>query len=306
VQIHFMLLENNSKTVFLPWATNDLQSLREDLMQTLKKAGFKVLPEGPLPNSEEAFKKAVNDALLISTCSIHILGNEFGPCFKSDSSLSFSKFQFIKSKEKTLNKKQDFKLFVWHPVLTGEKEIESEQLSFINELENNIEVDMTYSNTPSTIQLADDIRSILQVNEKIVYDLMNADIFFINNLVDETSAAEVLDMLSDIVNVEKLSIRQDSGIDYAELSTQQIKKSKMAVVYFKNSSEWAIPFAQQIWKNTGGATSSAPILVIGDEDPETNKYKKISAPKIISVVVMGVLIPLEIKFQFDKLIEVLE
>ena len=110
-------------------------------------------------------------------------------------------------------------------------------------------------------------------------------------------------MVGDIVDVEKLNIIQDSDMDYSEYCSQQIGKSKLAVVYFKDTSDWALPFAQQIWKKVGGATSHTPILLIGDEDPNTNLSKKLKAPKIISLIVAGELIPLEIKVQYDKVLE---
>ena len=74
----------------------------------------------------------------------------------------------------------------------------------------------------------------------------------------------------------------------------------MAVVYFKESADWALPFAQQIWKKLGGAAAKTPILLIGDEDPDTNMNKKFKAPKVISLVMAGILIPLEIKVTYDK------
>ena len=74
-------------------------------------------------------------------------------------------------------------------------------------------------------------------------------------------------------------------------------------MYFKETSDWALPFAQQIWKKVGGASSHTPILLIGDEDPETNMNKKFKAPKVISLIVSGELIPLEIKVNYDKALE---
>jgi hypothetical protein len=288
------------KTVFLPWVTPDAEQVRDELMFTLFKAGFKVLPLGPCPSDENQFKNEVNDSLSKSNCSIHIVGNLFGKTLTSQASVSYVQFQFERAKEKADAGKHAFKIFVWQPTLAGSAEPEDAQQDFINDLENNIEANMTYSNAPSTIQLTDDIRSMLTVAEKPSFDLKNADIFFINNLIDEISAADILDMLSDVTDIEKLSIKQDSDTDYAELTSQQMSKSKLAVVYFKESSDWALPFAQQIWKKVGGAASNTPILVIGDEVPDINKNKKINAPKIISIIVAGELIPLEIKFQFDK------
>jgi hypothetical protein len=192
---------------------------------------------------------------------------------------------------------------VWHPE-TGQSISDSNQLGFINDLQNNIEANMTYTNTPSSIQLADDLRSMLEVTEKPQLQLNNTEIFFISNLVDDLTAEEITDMLSDVTQIEKLAIEQDSETDYAELSSQQISKSKLAVVYFKESADWAIPFAQQIWKKVGGAATGTPILVIGDEDPDTNKNKSFRAPKVISMIMAGELIPLEIKVQYDKTVGV--
>ncbi|MCE9539401.1 MAG: hypothetical protein K8R85_09305, partial [Bacteroidetes bacterium] len=95
---------------------------------------------------------------------------------------------------------------------------------------------------------------------------------------------------------------QDSDTDYSDLCKQQISKSKLAVIYFKESADWALPFAQQVWKKIGGATSHTPILLIGDIDPHTNTNKKFNAPKVISLIVAGELIPLEIKIQYDKVV----
>jgi hypothetical protein len=110
-------------------------------------------------------------------------------------------------------------------------------------------------------------------------------------------------MLSDIIPVEKLTIMQDSDNDYGDLSVRSINNSKLAVVFFKESAEWAIPFVQQIWKKAGGASCAAPILLIGTDDPGTNMNKKFSAPKVISMIVNNDLVPLEIKMQYDKVVE---
>ena len=53
----------------------------------------------------------------------------------------------------------------------------------------------------------------------------------------------------------------------------------------------------------GGASSHTPILLIGDDEPDENMNKKFTAPKIISLIVAGDLIPLEIKVQYDKVLE---
>lgn len=288
---------NPNVTVFLSLCSEGQSALRNELSSVLQRAGMTVVADqkdftqGSLPS--------ISEQLSSSNCSIHILFPEYQPL--SDTGVSVSKFQFQEAK-KYLLLNPDFKIFVWQPPSTDLLNIESLQLDFINEVKNNISKSMVYSNVVSAIQLADDIRSLMEKKELISFDLNSTDIFLISNQLDEIEANEILDMLSDIVPVEKLNIIQDSDTDYSELCKQQISKSKLAVIYFKESADWALPFAQQVWKKIGGATSHTPILLIGDVDPQTNTNKKFNAPKVISLIVAGELIPLEIKIQYDKVV----
>ena len=289
------------KTVYLAYASPDMEALREELLFTLFNAGFNVLPLGEPGPDENQWKLQLLDDLNSSICSIHLVGNEYGREMHSENGKSLAAYQYEHARNQ-LAQGKNFRIFVWHPN-THTESTDPKQLSFIAELQNNIAANMTYTNTPSSIQLADDLRSMLEVTEKPSLELHNTEIFFISNMIDDLSAEEITDMLSDVTNIEKMAIEQDSGTDYAELSSQQIAKSKLAVVYFKDSADWAIPFAQQVWKKIGGAATKTPILVIGDEDPDTNKNKGFKAPKVISMVMAGELIPLEIKVQYDKAVE---
>jgi hypothetical protein len=291
----------DNKSIYLAYTTPDMETLREELMFTLFKAGFKVLPMGEPDSNDEVLKSKIAGDLSQCKSSIHLIGAEYGRILLNDGGVSLSQYQYNKAKE-SLQKGNNFRIFVWHPE-TGKQITDQKQQDLINDLQNNIEANMTYTNTPSSIQLADDLRSMMEVTDKPQMQLNNTEIFFISNLIDDLTAEEITDMLSDVTQIEKLAIEQDSDTDYAELSSQQINKSKLAVVYFKDSADWAIPFAQQIWKKVGGAAATTPILVIGDEDPDTNKSKGFKAPKVISMVMAGELIPLEIKVQYDKVLE---
>jgi hypothetical protein len=291
----------DNKTVYLAYTTPDMELLREELMFTLFKAGFKVLPMGEPDSNEVTLKSKIANDLAQCKSSIHLIGADFGRTLATEGGMSLANYQYNKAKD-CLQKGNNFRIFVWHPE-TGQQIADPKQQALINDLQNNIEANMTYTNTPSSIQLADDLRSMLEVTEKPQMQLNHTEIFFISNLIDDLTAEEITDMLSDVTKIEKLSIEQDSDTDYAELSSQQIAQSKLAVVYFKDSADWAIPFAQQIWKKVGGAAATTPILVIGDEDPDTNKTKGFKAPKVISMIMAGELIPLEIKVQYDKAVE---
>ena len=252
--------------------------------------------------SSPASIKEISDIIQRAECSVHILSRDFGQTLAEDPATSLSKYQLAEAR-KRLSENPDFKIFIWYPqdVVAANKDEKQEQ--FINEIRNSIERNMVFTSAASPIQLVDDIRNMIVKEEKTKFDVKSTDVFLIFNQLDESQAAEIIDMVGDIVDVEKLNIIQDSDMDYSEYCSQQIGKSKLAVVYFKDTSDWALPFAQQIWKKVGGATSHTPILLIGDENPDTNLNKKLKAPKIISLIVAGELIPLEIKVQYDKVLE---
>ncbi len=280
------------KTVFL---SNAPEEKRAELKSILERAGMNVISGSDSETGNASGDvKAFLDA---ADCSLHILD----PNVNQESLISSAKNQFDLAKKQS-ELRPGFKIFIWQAGTITEQVSKSKQAEFINEIRNSVSSNMYYTDVNSMIQLVDDVRSLLESKQKVEYNLKAADVFLIFNQLDENEAAEIIDMLSDIVPVERLCIIQDSDVDYSELCAQQIGSSKIAVVYFKYSTVWALPFTQQIWKKIGGASSHTPILLIGDEVPDENKTIKINAPKIICLVVAGELIPLEIKVQYDKAI----
>ena len=261
-----------------------------------------VVPEQGTVYHPETYRTTVAESLSKASCTLHILGEDYSPLLPDAPGTSLVRYQFFEAK-KALAEKPGFKVFVWNPVLKEGLAIDEMQNAFLKEVRNNIVKNMVFSNVSSPIQLVEDMRSITEIEEQAVFKLNATDIFFICNQLDEKEASEIADLLSDIIPVERLSIVQDSEVDYSALCQQQIGKSKLAVVYFKESADWAIPFVQQVWKKIGGASSHVPILLIGDEEPDSNTTKIFKAPKVLSLVVAGELIPLEIKIEFDRIME---
>ena len=284
--------------IYLAFAENTLEEKRHDLFNTLLKADFQVFPSNLKFNLD--YYEHISEELNSATCSVHIFGLEYGDMLEGQM-ISLPHYQYNLALEK-LNADSSFKLFIWFPHSINEI-VDEAQLKFISDIRNNIKQGINFSNTTSAIQLVDDLRISVKVETKQIFDIKDTDVFLVYNQLDDSDANEVADMLSDIIPIEKLNIVQDSDLDYSEFCAQQIGKSKLAVIYFKESSDWALPFTQQIWKKIGGASSHTPILLIGDEDPETNTNKKFKAPKVVSLIVAGELIPLEIKVQYDKIIE---
>ena len=284
--------------IYLAFTTNQQDDKRHDLFNTLLKANFQVYPSNL--EYDNGFFSHITEEINSASCSVHIFGLDYGSLLEGQS-ISLAHYQYNVALNK-LKENSSYKIFVWFPYSINEIKDEL-QLKFISDIRNNITHGINFSNTSSAIQLVDDLRTSVKVESKQEFDIKDTDVFLVYNQLDDHDANDVAEMLSDIIPIEKLNIVQDSDMDYSEFCAQQIGKSKLAVIYFKESSDWALPFTQQIWKKIGGASSHTPILLIGDEDPETNTNKKFKAPKVVSLIVAGELIPLEIKVQYDKIIE---
>ncbi|TAL61825.1 MAG: DUF4062 domain-containing protein [Bacteroidetes bacterium] len=287
--------------IFIAWTPNDCRSLREDLTQVLKNSGMEIANEGEFPADEAGFKLAVEKGIQKADCFILPIGGKLGESLPTENNVSMSHYQFLKIKQHLAE--SNFRLFVWQTPLAAPHLLEPKQLEFIDHLKHSITSNMAFTNVPSPLKLADDIRSVMEIPEITLAEVAGTDIFLICNEMDDAEATEVMDMVSDIVPIKKLTVVHDDGLNYDDLSAQQINSSKLAVIYFRESADWALPFVQQVWKKIGGAASKTPLLLIGSSDPNSNAGKYVNAPKIISMIVNADLIPLEIKVQYDKAVE---
>jgi hypothetical protein len=154
------------------------------------------------------------------------------------------------------------------------------------------------------MQLVDDIRAIMFKEVKEDLDMKDTDIFFIFNSQDEQDAQRITDIISSEYPIETMNIMPDGEDEYRELSRQQIPRSKLAVVYFRYAADWALPFIKQIWKQVGGASSTTPILLVGEDDPRTNIARIFKAPKVVSSIVSKDEVPVEIKRVYVKVLDV--
>lgn len=230
-----------------------------------------------------------------------MLSGEFGRRFESDEEVSFPQFQFLEAR-KRLDNDADFNSFIWlYP--EGNQSIKPAQQNFIKYIRNNITRNMMFSNSAGAMQLVDDMRIVMMKNESEVFDAKDTDIFFIFNQQDEQDAKIVTDKLSLEYPVEIMNIMPDSADQYREISSQQIPKSKLAVVYFKYAADWALPFIKQIWKEVGGASSPTPLFLVGENDPPTNLARMFKAPKVVSNIVPKEEVPKEVKKVYSTVVE---
>lgn len=269
------------------------------LLITLERAGFLVndtiLTDSP---SSELFFKTIDEQIKNAGCSIHYVGqNDFDYL----NNIAIDEYIFDKAREK-ISLDENFKTFIWLPGDISYSTLNESKIKFISKIQNHLSTNMTLSRVPSAIQFVEDVRIVLEEQSVKKFDTVPCDIFLIYNETDEAETNKIENMLSGIVKFNKLKIVQDSDIDYEEFASQQMNVSKLSVIFYKNATDWALPFVQQIWKKVGGASSKSQILFIGDESSKSD-ISKFSAPRVISVAVPSQLIALEIKVQFDKINE---
>lgn len=299
--IRVQVIDRQRPNIYLAWTSGDLKEQREEMAIILQKAGFNVFPSIDCPADDKTFQDKVSEEMKRCTCSLHILSGEFGRRFESDEEMSFPQFQFMEAR-KRLDTDVDFNSFVWmYP--EASQAIKPAQQNFIKYIRNNITRNMMFSNSPGPMQLVDDIRIVMMKQDAAVYNSKDTDIFFIFNQQDEQDAKVITDRLSLEYPVEIMNIMPDSEDQYRGISSQQIPKSKLAVVYFKYAADWALPFIKQIWKEVGGASSPTPLFLVGEDDPRSNMARNFKAPKVVSSIIPKESIPAEVKKVYTTVIE---
>ena len=298
--IKVQVIDRHRPNIYLAWTSGDLKESREEMAIILQKAGFNVLPSIDCPADDTTFKERVAEEMQKCICSLHMLSGEFGRRFESNEEISFPQYQFLEARKRIDSAVDDFNVFVWLNQQNNQS-IKPSQQEFIKFIRNNITRNMMFSNSLGPMQLVDDMRVVIMKQDVKVYDSKDTDIYFIFNQQDEQEAQIIVDQLSLEYPVETLNILPDGEDSYREMSTQQIPKSKLAVVYFKYAADWALPFIKQIWKQVGGASSPTPMFLVGDDNPQTNLARNFKAPRVTSLIIPKETIPEEVKKEFSKL-----
>ncbi|MDP9230840.1 MAG: adenylate/guanylate cyclase domain-containing protein [Bacteroidota bacterium] len=298
--IKVQVIDRQRPNIYLAWTSGDLKESREEMAIILQKAGFNVLPSVDCPADDETFKEKAAENIQKCVCSLHMLSGEFGRRFESDEEVSFPQYQFLEAKKKIDSTGPGFSVFVWLSP-DSSNSIKPAQQNFIKYIRNNITKNMMFSNSQGPMQLVDDMRVVIMKQDAKVYDSKDTDIYFIFNQQDEQEAKNIIDELSLEFPVETLNILPEGEESYREMSSQQIPRSKLAVVYFKYAADWALPFIKQIWKQVGGASSPTPMFLVGEDNPQSNLARNFKAPRVISSIVPKETIPTEVKKVYSRL-----
>ena len=261
----FINLYNKMFTVFLAAVSPDMDDTRQELTFVLENAGIKSIDGKGLPADK------IDLALQSADCSIHVLGKSDIYTHDGDGYNTPAGVQFRAAKNLCSD---SFKMLVWNPSGDTDK--------------------------PSPIIFVEDIRNIMNVKESQSQQHEPTDIFFLYNDLDSDTANGIYNMLKDFQKVNKLGISMSSDVDYNSYISDQLADSQIGVVYYNYAGDWAVPFARQIWKDTGGNSSKTPLLVTANS--EHAKEDDIKAFKGIMECTVDeqLRIPLDIKVFLDK------
>jgi hypothetical protein len=284
-----MSLPNQDIKVYLAQTTSDTSALNLKLGSILRRAGFEVLLSDE--NDHEQSAHAMNHA----RCSIHLVGNDM------DESSEKNLIQDFERAKTKFTIDPNFNIFVWHPEIIKAVNKNKKESNFLTNLRNSIYSNMIFSNHSSPVMFVEDLRNVLYAEKKVQFHVKSTDIFFIYNSLDNHSAQEIISMLMDVSSPETLKIDPSDQANYTRFISEQINKSLLTVVFFKNAVDWAVPFMQQIWKNSGGASISGEFLLIASKETLGEDKIEFEAPKTSIKITDDELIPLEIKVILDRI-----
>jgi Tol biopolymer transport system component/energy-coupling factor transporter ATP-binding protein EcfA2 len=267
--------------VFLAWTSEECAEIRQQLAVMLEKVNYTVLPVGQPPENEAEFKLAVERSIEASDFSIHILGSQLGKTLTDEPNTSITKYQFDRVAVKA--RKGGYKRLVWQTAT--DKTPEEAQALLINSIQNNLQPDMMFTAVSNPAQFIDDIRTYVHKDTVKKVISKDYDLAFIANQQDAGDCYLLIEKLSEDLKVNTLTVTSESDADYRKLALEAIQRSRMAVIFFKEASDWAVAFTKQIWKTVGGASAKIPFLVIGEDEPRRNRFLSLRAPNVAFVVV---------------------
>ena len=271
----FINLYSRKFTTFIADVSADMVALRGELIDVINNAGI-----------------AIVDSIDDADCSIHILGDIDIYTTGAAGYNTSAGNQFRSAKAKCGDQ---FKMFVWNPAANI-----NNSNSYITNIRRDIVENTVYSDRESPIVFVEDIRNIMNVKQTEVRRHEPADIFFLYNELDNDTATGIYNMLRDFLNVSKLGISMSSEVDYSTYISEQLADSKIGVVYYNFAGDWAVSFARQIWKDSGGNSSHTPILIVGN-----SSHAKIEDLAVLKGIMPTAIneqlrIPLDIKVFLDK------
>ena len=208
--------------VFLSEASEDVRPVRNTLTHVLQRAGMEVLSvDCPQDGEGERYRSQTREAIAQADCSIHLLGSRYDSRKLPYGDYTATTLQFKEVQARITDTDTRFKMFIWQPEDFAQQLHEPEQEAFVNQVRNTIYRNMIYSTRKSPVVFVEDVRSVMYSGSDVEYNIHDTELFIIYNEVDEDEAAQIQDLLSDVVSIEALAIKPNASLDYSEFIQRQ-------------------------------------------------------------------------------------
>lgn len=283
----YVNLYNRKFSIFLADATESMADIRQNLKCVLGKAGVFVIDGQGLLYDDACRKLAAAD------CSVHILGDvdintPGSPGYDAPAGIQYRAAKSLCS--------PNFKVFIWNPLYEA-----GHESPYIKDIRRDIVENTIFCDKHSAIVFVEDLRTIMNVKQQAASKHETADIFFMYNEIDGDTAVDIYNMLKDVQSVIKLPISMSGDLDYNSFIREQLEHSKLGVIYYNYAGDWSVPFARQIWKDSGGNSSKTPLLIVGNIEHADRKDQGVFKDIMACTVDEQLRIPLDIKVFLDKI-----
>ncbi|MCS6906050.1 MAG: hypothetical protein RML72_12865 [Bacteroidia bacterium] len=263
--------------VFLAHIPSEYDEVRRTLKIMLTKAGFEVLPDF-FPEDEVSFQSTVELFLSQSAVSIHPVGNFRG--FKFTNGTWSQEFQLSIALQKSQS--SEFKIVIWQF-----ENFDTTSFPLLEKLTNQIAENVLFTNVTDYAQLIDDFRAFWAKDLRNKQKIKENELCIICNDNDKES---IIPVIAQLQNDKKIKLEffvalPENGSANRNLVTELVYRSKVVIIFFNDSSDWALAFAKQVWRLVGGASANTPFLLVGENEPRRNRLIKFQAPNLFTRIV---------------------
>ncbi|MGQ9864453.1 MAG: nSTAND1 domain-containing NTPase [Bacteroidia bacterium] len=265
--------------LFLGWVPSDISSKRELIGIMLQNAGYElVLPLSQVPLEEKELQTLTQEGLKKAQAAFFLTGNLHGPTLASQPDISWVRYQYDQAVEKLSS--PGFRIVVWQ---CGEENalMDLAQQQFLSYIQNTLTDAIMLTATPNPTRVIEESEAFLLEQVQAVQIQKTYQIAFIHHVLDSASCYALAEKISQNPRNQTLTFLPQEGASSFSQAVQLFRKSQLVVLYFEKGGDWAISFAQSVWKEGGGVTTKTPLLVLGTPEPKRNQFYKLQAPNLI-------------------------
>ncbi len=279
------IVSDTALRAFLCWVNDEVVEEWKIIKENIIREGVNIFPESPvIPKGKPIteIKQIIDEVLEVCSFSVFVLGSSYGEKYKELGNKSIQEYAFD-----VASKKVD-KIFVWALPVEG-KVLEGEQQEFIQKIQNSLARNIYLYTSDNRTSFLEDIKQYIKKRSEEEEEIRKEyDLVFISNILDAEPAFPVVETVEELWDITTLTVdpniarAKEEGFRALKAEARRlIRKSRVAIIYFRDAAEWALSFCQLMWKEVKGLSSGTYFLLIGEDGPPRNKFLKFWAPGVV-------------------------